>query len=302
MPKKDIKYVHVKNVDKYFNKKILNKDTVNLITQYFPSKDKIRFKENLYCLHKNISNPYIDKIYLLNEKIYTQKELGLNDEQIKKIVQVDIKKRMKYSDFFNFINHKKEKDNLEGYVILANSDIYLNETVTNLYRTNLSFKKACFMQLRLDTIRKYLKRRNDSQDTWIFHSNTIPSLKFSYLFNFNLGIPGCDNKIVYQFYKLNYTIYNEPYRIETIHIHKSMIRTYKITDRVKAPYGYLAIDFLKINNTKSNLINYQKNQKNQKNKIIYKNKKDKQNDKDKTIIPLKKNNSIKNKNDTIISI
>ena len=54
MPKKGIKYLHIKNVDKYFNKKILNKDTVNLITQYFPSKDKIRFKENLYCLHNSI--------------------------------------------------------------------------------------------------------------------------------------------------------------------------------------------------------------------------------------------------------
>ena len=298
--------VFIKNKPYIHNKEII--DNIYLVQQFYIHRDIRRFNEILFCLRKNCNNKFIDKIYLLNEKIYTQKELGLNDEQIKKIVQVDIKKRMKYSDFFNFINHKKEKDNLEGYVVLANSDIYLNETVTNLYRTNLSFKKACFMQLRLDTIRKHLKRRNDSQDTWIFHSNTIPSLKFSHLFNFNLGVPGCDNKIVYQFYKLNYTIYNEPYRIETIHIHKSMIRTYKITDRVKAPYGYLAIDFLKINNTKSNLINYQKkqkkqkNQKNQKNKIIYKNKKDKQNDKDKTIIPLKKNNSIKNNNETIISI
>ena len=294
--------VFIKNKPYIHNKEII--DNIYLVQQFYIHRDLRRYNEILFCLRKNCNNEYINKIYLLNEKIYTQKELGLNDKQIKKIVQVDIKKRMKYSDFFNFINHKKEKDNLEGYVILANSDIYLNETVTNLYRTNLSFQKACFMQLRLDTIRKHLKKRNDSQDTWIFHSNTIPSLKFSYLFNFNLGVPGCDNKIVYQFYKLNYTIYNEPYRIETIHIHKSMVRTYKITDRVKSPYGYLGIDLLKINNTKSNLINYKKNKKS---KIIYtdkKNKEVKENkeekyDKDKTIIQ-KKNNSIKNNNRRIV--
>ena len=78
MPKKGIKYINVKNVDKYFNKKIENKDTINLITQYFPSENKVRFKENLYCLHKNISNPYINKIYLLNEKIYTNEDLYLD--------------------------------------------------------------------------------------------------------------------------------------------------------------------------------------------------------------------------------
>ena len=43
MPKKRIKYINVNNIDKYFNKKIENKDTVNLITQYFPSEEKVRF-------------------------------------------------------------------------------------------------------------------------------------------------------------------------------------------------------------------------------------------------------------------
>ena len=156
------------------NKEII--DNIYLVQQFYIHDNVRRYNEILFCLRQNCDNEYINKIYLLNEKIYTQKELGLNDEQIKKIVQVNIKKRMKYSDFFNFINHKKEKDNLEGYVILANSDIYLNETVINLYKTNLSFQKACFMQLRLNTIRKHLKIRNDSQDTWIFHPDRDPGV------------------------------------------------------------------------------------------------------------------------------
>ena len=287
--------IFIKNKPYIHNKDII--DNIYLVQQFYIHRDVRRYNEILFCLRQNCNNEYINKIYLLNEKNYTQKELGLNNEQIKKIVQVNIKKRMKYSDFFNFINHKKEKDKLQGYVILSNSDIYLNETVTNLYRTNLSFQKACFMQLRLDTIRKHLKRRNDSQDTWIFHSNTIPQLKFNYLFNFNLGVPGCDNKIAYLFYKIGYIIYNEPFRIETVHIHKSNIRNYKKTDKIDGPYGNIGVNLLKINNKNNILIKNKDNNQNNKNKIIYKNK----DNKDKTIIQ-KKNNSIKNNNRTIISI
>lgn len=247
----------MKNIIRY-NPYIHDKDNIDniyLVQQFYIHSNLKRYNEILFCLKQNCNNDFIDKIYLLNEKIYTQKELRLNDKQIKKVIQVNIKKRLKYSDFFNFINYKKEKDKLKGYVILSNSDIYLNNTITNLYRTNLSFKRACFMQLRLNTVHKYLKIRTDSQDTWIFHSNTLPHMKFNYLFNFNLGIPGCDNKIAYIFFKLNYLIYNEPYRIETIHIHKSNIRNYKKIDKIIGPYANIELNLLKINNKRNNYKN-----------------------------------------------
>ena len=53
-----------------------NQSKIYLLYQYFKPNDKLRFKEIIYCLKKNIENPFIDKIFLLNEKIYSKNDLG----------------------------------------------------------------------------------------------------------------------------------------------------------------------------------------------------------------------------------
>ena len=62
-------------------------------------------------------NQDIDKIYLLNEKIYTHEELKVNSD---KIVQENIEKRLKFSDVFNYV----QENNIEGYIVIVNSDFF----------------------------------------------------------------------------------------------------------------------------------------------------------------------------------
>ena len=45
-------------------------ESIYLIYQYFVHRDASRNKELQECLRKNVENPHITKIYLLNEKIY----------------------------------------------------------------------------------------------------------------------------------------------------------------------------------------------------------------------------------------
>jgi hypothetical protein len=229
-----IKYaLEVKNIDKHINKKIKNKDTVNLITQYFPSNNKRRFKENLFCLHKNLKNPYIDNIYLLNEKIYTCKELGFS-EMPEKIKQIDIGHRLKFKDVFEFVNNDNK---IKGYIIISNLDIYFNSSLKNIYYTSMKIKKVAYCQLRNEF---YLKmrlklnmNRSWSQDTWIYHTNN--PIKHLNKFNYYFGQPGCDIKTNFLLGFQGFKCCNHPSIINCIHVHYGMSRNYK-HKHVKGPH------------------------------------------------------------------
>jgi len=221
------------------------KDKINVIYQYFVHSNSIRQKEIEYCLQALLNNPHIDKIYLLNEKEYTERELGLssfnNKELIQnKLFQKNIGTRLKYKDFFDFV------DEIEGYCILINSDIFLDDTVANLFVSDLAINKSAFSQLRFEYLgnldtksSKIFGPRPDSQDSWIIHSNFNVPKKQRKVFNFHLGKPGCDNKIIYLLRILGYKVYNSPNFVKTYHYHTSQIRNYDSRDLIAKPYVYL---------------------------------------------------------------
>ena len=57
-----------------------NNEKITIIQQFFIPPNKERYKELKQTLQLNLKNPNIDKIYLLNEKIYSNNELGLTNE------------------------------------------------------------------------------------------------------------------------------------------------------------------------------------------------------------------------------
>ena len=78
--------------------------------------------------------------------------------------------------------------------------------------------------------------RADSQDTWIFHSKyNIPRCNRK-IFEFSMGKPGCDNKLVYLWNILGYQCYNEPELIKCYHYHMSNIRNYVQSNSLPGPY------------------------------------------------------------------
>ena len=48
------------------------------------------------------------------------------------------------------------------------------------------------------------------------------------LFNFELGIPGCDNHIIYLLKVLGYRVHNEPYLLKIYHNHGTDKRNFNI--------------------------------------------------------------------------
>lgn len=212
-----------------------NIENINLFLQYFIHPNRERQVEFEECLKKNVNNNYITKIYLLNEKIYSEEELGVSSD---KIIQININNRLKFKDVFEYIN----AHNIKGYNVIVNSDIFLDETIRNLFKSDIHINKKMYALLRYEyNLREpentYLfGPRGDSQDTWIIHSNFNIGKKECKIFNFEFGIPGCDNKMTYLMSTLGYDVINDPYFIKTFHIHESNIRNYTIKDRILPPY------------------------------------------------------------------
>jgi len=238
-----IKSSHI-NLDTNKEKKY----NINLIYQYFIPKTKERVQEITETLKRNVLNEEISKIYLLNERIYTVEELGI---QSNKIIQIVIGKWITFKDVFSFV----EKEQITGYIIMANSDIFFDNSISNLHNTDLDNCQKMISLLRweyrgeenLDEC-KIFGPRWDSQDTWIFHSNLKVLKKYHDWFNFSFGQPGCDNKIIYLLLLLGVVLNNDPNMFKTYHYHRETGRKYS-KEVIPSPYGYLIPEGVNFENT-----------------------------------------------------
>ena len=238
---------------------------IHLFTQFFIHKDPSRHDEIKECLCKNVMNPHITHIHLLNERIYTDAELGIDSTMINqtKIIQTNIVNRLKYQHVFKYIRENA----IKGYHILANSDIFFDDSVCRLLQSDIHLSKKMFALLRYEYTEPDLAKcellgleqckmfgleqckmfgleqckmfgpRYDSQDTWIFHSNFPIHDSWEKIFNFQFGQPGCDNKFLYLMKILAYGIYNDPLFIKTYHYHMNPKRDYTIKDVIREPWA-----------------------------------------------------------------
>jgi len=201
-----------------------------LIQQFFIHRIEERQHELIECLKKNINNPYIDKIILLNEQIYDLNKYGINSD---KIEQVNIKYRLSYHYALNYI--KTSIDN--SHCILANTDIYFDESIQTLRSLNLTNKFLALLRYNINednSVELHNGGRPDSQDAWIIDSDI--NIDIDDDFKFNLGKPGCDNAITYIMFKNRYVVYNPSLTIKSYHLHKTDIRDYNSTELVITPF------------------------------------------------------------------
>ena len=205
---------------------------MNLIIEYFQSKNHIRNGEYLYCLHENIGIDEIDNIYIFVEE---GSDLNFDSPKIKKIVT---KERPTYQDLFEYCNeHMKDQ-----ICVVANADIIFDDTLR--YFKSIDMTKQFYALSRWEITSSNGKDWNiepfdnaASQDSWIFKT----PIETSDEMNYTMGKPGCDNKIVYHMRELGYTCRNPGKKVISIHFHISNFRTYDWkSDRVPGPYLLVA--------------------------------------------------------------
>jgi len=216
---------------------------VHVFTQFFVHKNKSRNEEIRYCLAQNYANPHIDHIHLLNERIYTDEEMGLAAPVSDKVRQEVIGKRLTFQSVFQYIREQ----GLKGYFVLLNADIFLDDSVRFLRASTMHLKKQALALLRYEfnpttapmETAPLFGPRFDSQDTWILHSQFPIKLAQEKLFAFDFGRPGCDNKFVYLMRVLGYDVVNDPELIRTYHYHRSIMRDYFGKEVLPQPWGGL---------------------------------------------------------------
>lgn len=188
---------------------------INLFINYFEHSNTDRKKELEYCFEKNKKNELIDNIIVVNR-----------DE------------RSTYGDFFRAMESYPDAVN-----IIANSDIYFDKTIE---LANKIGKNNCYALTRWElhegVVMSFNQRHGRpsppqwSQDAWIFRGSIKPenfdnviavnSRNQSVSIPFQLGIPGCDNKMAALLREKGFTVTNPSLSIRVIHFHKNSSRSY----------------------------------------------------------------------------
>ena len=204
-----------------------------LITQFFRSPQKKRFKEIKDCLERNAACSYLDRILLLNETDLS--DLWRNLPGAEKITQIVTGKRLTYAHFLQFV-HDEAPTNV--YAILANADMYMGPSLLDLWKMNLADRVLAL--LRWDDPGDGGKPvlfgpRADSQDTWIMLSNSVKERTWSYAtFDFPLGKVGCDNAFAAHLLRNHMSLFNPSMSFQTFHLHASNVRTYDKRDMIRS--------------------------------------------------------------------
>ena len=207
-----------------------------LIQQFFIHSDPNRQNEIRNCLKYNCHNNQIDKIILLNERVYDSNELGIDNSKIEQVV---ISNRLTFKKAFEYVQTSCE----DCTIILANSDIFFDGSIANVNTVDLHKNANILCQSRIEyRLEKNLKDcigidRHDSQDVWIWNTSgfklNCDQLK---LIDFALGKPGCDNRIVFVMDLLSIIPVNMPLLVKCYHYHNVEIRNYGAKDRIEPEY------------------------------------------------------------------
>lgn len=202
-----------------------------LMTSLYPEMHQERIREYIYCLDRNLKNPFIKKIHILYEDVNDKEHTHelLRYMQNKSIEITYVSKRPSYADFFKIANENYEQAN----IIVCNADIYFNRTLAWLLFCDL---EKYFMALtrwdfnQNEVIELFTRNGNiacDSQDVWILKTPIaqLPDARYC------LGIPGCDNHIASWAYQVGLSLSNPCLSIQACHVHSSAIRNYRNSDR-----------------------------------------------------------------------
>lgn len=201
---------------------------MNLLIEYHKSKNIKRHSEFLTCLHENLGNPLIDKVYVF---ISDMAKLNFYHP---KLQTVFISKRPTFKDLFEFYPLKNE------ICIISCADIIFDESIKHLEKLDdKTFAALTRWEIKFirDKHRCELYNNAASQDVWAFRTPIkIPNDILDQMDFTAGGYWGCDNKIAYLLDKAGYELRNPSKQIKAQHFHSSDYRSVKITRRLPGPY------------------------------------------------------------------
>jgi len=202
-----------------------------LFLQFYVPQNKQRALELAKCLQNNIDNRHIDELRVYFEKNEDMHLVPDSPRIIKRLLQ----KRMTYGFWLEETN----KLPVGAISILINADIYLTESITAL---NIEHEYLLKDQIFVALTRHNPTRDEDGNPTSTFTLNSDPhwtqdlwaivnpSESFPPALiqeaSFEMGHPGCDNKIAYVMHSYGYKVINPCIPIQAIHLQQDAVRSY----------------------------------------------------------------------------
>ncbi len=187
---------------------------VTLYTTYYADKDTRRQSENKFCLQKNVECDDIHEI-----RVLCQGSANVGFLRSPKVVEANFGDRPRFSDFMAMINENAESDDIS---IIANTDIYFDESLSKLHHVNLDAIVYALTRWDLgEDGRIQFFGKAESQDAWIFKGKCPVHVG-----QFPIGQYGCDNRFAWQLKESGYRVWNPSLSINIYHYHCSQSRGY----------------------------------------------------------------------------
>ncbi|MEO9876493.1 MAG: exostosin family protein [Anderseniella sp.] len=199
--------------------------TLNLFLPYYTPQDHERAVELQYCLNRNLDSGLFAKIIMLVD----DDSIAPREDRRLSILRFD--RRPTYLDWV-----RESRQRCPGQIsVLANSDIYFDDSIGQILKIFMSEPNAFIALSRFDRTGDTLTPHANphwSQDTWAFIPGEDDSKIHDKRFDVPLGVPRCDNKIVYVFATQGYRVFNPFPFVRSIHVHETNLRYYnKKNDR-----------------------------------------------------------------------
>lgn len=202
------------------------------LTQYYRPDKAARRKEIDTCLARNLGNPLIDRVVLLNEADDMPAAVAAHP----KCVAKTIGKRLNFADVVRWIYEEAPTGSI---VVFANSDIYLDESWKALWA--IQMRDVFLSLLRWDDGAdgeppRLFGPRADSQDTWVVAADSVKSRTWNWTaLDIPFGKGGCDNAINVEMLRQKFLVVNPALTLITHHVHRSGYRTYNPLDIIDRP-------------------------------------------------------------------
>lgn len=202
---------------------------ITLYTSYYKDKSPVRQAELDYCWERNINNPLIDRVM-----VFAEDDPSVTNSKVFIVGH----ERPTYQNKFNAINQLCQ--NALEISIIANTDIYFDETLSELPAQMSGSKCIALSRWDIKPEGPVLHNEKFSQDAWIFQGKVKP-VKYA---AFHLGVPGCDNRIAWELWRAGYILKNPASKIKAYHYHPSDLHTYHDENGENIKYLYVPKPYL----------------------------------------------------------
>jgi hypothetical protein len=193
---------------------------IRLLINLYPMDAGERLDEIALCLNKNIANPLISEVVVLDEGFPKPELLEAPDVSV---IRID-----RRPDFADYCTHLSP----DGFNLLSNNDIWFDDSLGKINWLGIGpYDLLCLTRREADGS-LYRAGKGVTQDAWIFRGRAEPLKDCT----FPMGIPGCENRLAFLFFCKQYRVLNPARVIAARHEHRSQSRSYKAADRIPGHY------------------------------------------------------------------